>query len=137
MKENTQPIMTQSDIKIADVFNLPLVVHAPVAVSSRSYPIISASTEGNSICGNIATITISQGQYSGTSKYLNVELAEKMVKCAAHAINTYDANVARIAELEGAIDSIPVMDKKKYLSRDAWIVMDKIYEAKKLLEQSK
>ncbi|HGS5440725.1 TPA: hypothetical protein ACMDUN_002474 [Vibrio cholerae] len=78
------------EIKVGNVFNLPVKVTPPVTETKGGWPIVSASLVGNSISGQIATLTISKGQHSGASKYLDVDLAFKMAQASALAINNHD-----------------------------------------------
>lgn len=79
-----------NEIKVGNVFNLPVKVTPPVTETKGGWPIVSASLAGNSISGQIATLTISKGQHSGASKYLDVDLAFKMAQASALAINNHD-----------------------------------------------
>ncbi|MEG9360922.1 hypothetical protein [Vibrio cholerae] len=81
------------EIKVGNVFNLPVKVTPPVTETKGGWPIVSASLVGNSISGQIATLTISKGQHSGASKYLDVDLAFKMAQASALAINNHDSLV--------------------------------------------
>lgn len=78
------------EMKMSEAFNLPLKVLEPITNSAGGWPIISASVEGELVRGHMATLTISQGPYSGTNKYLDVELAKKMANGAAYSINNHD-----------------------------------------------
>lgn len=92
-----------NNIKVSDVFKLPLVVNKPVTETRGGWPIVSASLVGKSISGQIATLTISKGQHSGASKYLDVDLAFKMAQIGAESINNHDRLVEENAKLREAL----------------------------------
>lgn len=91
-----------SDIKMSDVFNLPIKSHEPPVFDDRrtAYPVISASVDGESIKGIFAKVIISKGQHSGTSRYLDVELAEQMASSICEALNNHDRLVEENAQLK-------------------------------------
>ncbi|WP_220106158.1 hypothetical protein [Vibrio cholerae] len=92
------------EIKVGNVFNLPVKVTPPVTETKGGWPIVSASLVGNSISGQIATLTISKGQHSGASKYLDVDLAFKMAQASALAINNHDRLVDENQQLRWALE---------------------------------
>ncbi|HDV5541030.1 TPA: hypothetical protein RI780_002234 [Vibrio cholerae] len=92
------------EIKVGNVFNLPVKVTPPVTETKGGWPIVSASLVGNSISGQIATLTISKGQHSGASKYLDVDLAFKMAQASALAINNHDRLVDENQQLRLALE---------------------------------
>ena len=77
-------------MKMSEVFNLPLKAVEPVIATNGAWPVVSASVEGESVCGHIGKFEIKKGPHSGTSKYLSIELAENMAKSAVYAINNHD-----------------------------------------------
>ena len=86
-------------MKMSDVFNLPLSVVEPVITTKGAWPVVSASVEGCSVRGHIGKLEIKQGPYTGSGKYLDLELAKHMANMAAFAINNHDRLEQENAEI--------------------------------------
>ncbi len=97
-------------MKMSDVFNLPLSVLEPITNSHGGWPVVSASVKGESVCGHMGRFEITQGQYSGTSRYLDIKLAKDMAESAACAVNNHDRMVEEIAELRSFVKKVSELD---------------------------
>ncbi|EPC6134751.1 hypothetical protein ACR0WA_000609 [Vibrio cholerae] len=111
------------EIKVGDLFNLPVKVIHPVTETKGGWPIVSASLVGNSISGQIATLTISQGPHSGTSKYLDVDLAFKMAQASELAINNHDRLVEENKRLQEALEQAKAMSIESINREDLVILI--------------
>ena len=108
------------NIKISEVFGLPVHVHK----KDRSYTLFDQNIFKNGMVGLVLDISQCDAK------------EELAINAIATAINAYDTNQARIAELEGTLKNIAQL---RFLPMDdavSWLI-DNTDDINKLLEQGK